>query len=384
MTDNAPGWQPDPTGRHDHRYWDGSAWTDNVSDAGIASTDAYAVVDAPADAAMSAGEVPPAPDTDAGDAPTEAVPAASGWTDPTSTFPTVSDNPSSTWDSAPAPPSYTPPPAPSGPVGSDGSGASKRGLLIGGGILAAVILAVIAFMALGGDDESDVRTQLAAQFRENSDLSAAQADCVAGHVVDEIGADRFEDVDFDADEPPADLAEDLFSAANDSLDACEIDPADFAGTGDGEKEPNDDEPNGDVDGYGDDDDLDALYDDCEAGDYEACDELYNQSPSGSAYEEFGDTCGERNDPSGYCVDIYEGDDSDDLLPSGEDLPPGFEDQLADVYAESMGIERDKAECLAGKIADAVRSGELSEEESMSEIFSFFSDCDIDMSEISGN
>jgi hypothetical protein len=388
MTDNAPGWQPDPTGRHDHRYWDGSAWTDNVADAGVASTDAYEVVDAP-EPTMAVGEVAATPTTPPpGEAPTEAVPTASGWADPTTTFPAVSSDPTSTWGSPPPPPSYTPPPAPAGPLGPDGSGGSKRGLLIGGAILAAVVVAVIAFMALGGDDdESDVRTQLAAQFRGNSGLSDDQADCVADHVVDEIGADRFEDVDFDADEPPAELADDLFAAATGSLEACDIDPADFAGTGDDDAD-DDDDASGDVDGYGDDDELDALYDDCEAGDYQACDDLYNQSPSGSAYEDFGDTCGERNEPQGFCVDVYDedGDDAeggDDLLPSG-DLPPGFEDQLADVYAESMGIEREKAECLAEKIGEAVRGGELSEEESMSEIFSYFSDCDIDMSEISGN
>ncbi len=396
MTDNAPGWQPDPTGRHDHRYWDGAAWTDNVANAGVASTDAYEAADAP-DASMTAGEVPDAPPPPApGDAPTEAVPAASGWADPTSTFPAVTDDPTSTWSSTPAPPappSYTPPPAPAGPLGPDGSGGSKRGLVIGGAILAAVVLAVVAFMALGGDDDDDaseVRAELAAQFRGSSDLSDEQADCVADHVVDEIGADRFEDVDFDADEPPADLADDLFAAATGSLEACDIDPADFAGTGDDDKPVDDDgdEPSGDVDDYGDDPELDALYDECEAGDYEACDDLYNQSPSGSAYEDFGDTCGDRNEPSGYCVDVYGDDggddDGDDLLPSGEDLPADFEDQLADVYAESMGIEREKAECLAAKIGEAVRGGELSEEESMLEIFSFFSDCDIDMSEISGN
>lgn len=42
MTDGSawpPGWFPDPTGRHDHRWWDGAAWTAHVADAGIASTD---------------------------------------------------------------------------------------------------------------------------------------------------------------------------------------------------------------------------------------------------------------------------------------------------------------------------------------------------------
>ena len=33
------GWQPDPTGRHEYRYFDGAGWTDNVSDGGTAATD---------------------------------------------------------------------------------------------------------------------------------------------------------------------------------------------------------------------------------------------------------------------------------------------------------------------------------------------------------
>jgi hypothetical protein len=35
-------WSPDPTGRHEHRWWDGERWTDQVSDAGIATVDAMA------------------------------------------------------------------------------------------------------------------------------------------------------------------------------------------------------------------------------------------------------------------------------------------------------------------------------------------------------
>jgi hypothetical protein len=50
----------------------------------------------------------------------------------------------------------------------------------------------------------------------------------------------------------------------------------------------------------------------------------------------------------------------------------------------MGLPKEKAECLAGKIADAIDSGDLTEEEAMSDIFGYFSDCDIDMSEITGN
>lgn len=35
-----PGWFRDPTGRHDHRWWDGAAWTGHVADAGVTSLDA--------------------------------------------------------------------------------------------------------------------------------------------------------------------------------------------------------------------------------------------------------------------------------------------------------------------------------------------------------
>ena len=45
----AAGWRPDPSGRHDERYWDGGAWTDHVVDgAGIA-----------ADLRDDPGELPP-------------------------------------------------------------------------------------------------------------------------------------------------------------------------------------------------------------------------------------------------------------------------------------------------------------------------------------
>ena len=33
-------WNPDPTSRHELRYWDGSAWTEHVSDQGKTATDA--------------------------------------------------------------------------------------------------------------------------------------------------------------------------------------------------------------------------------------------------------------------------------------------------------------------------------------------------------
>lgn len=33
------GWHPDPFGRHEHRFFDGVEWTENVADAGTAAID---------------------------------------------------------------------------------------------------------------------------------------------------------------------------------------------------------------------------------------------------------------------------------------------------------------------------------------------------------
>lgn len=38
-TETAAGWHPDPYGRHQFRYWDGTVWTYEVSDAGVHSQD---------------------------------------------------------------------------------------------------------------------------------------------------------------------------------------------------------------------------------------------------------------------------------------------------------------------------------------------------------
>ncbi len=54
-TDIPAGWQPDPRGRHEYRYWDGTQWTDHVSDKGEVSQDPVADVGGSAEPAASAG-----------------------------------------------------------------------------------------------------------------------------------------------------------------------------------------------------------------------------------------------------------------------------------------------------------------------------------------
>jgi actin-like ATPase involved in cell morphogenesis len=53
------GWQTDPSGRHEYRYWDGAAWTDDVSDAGVVSTDPMAPVAAQPASTPSFAAPPP-------------------------------------------------------------------------------------------------------------------------------------------------------------------------------------------------------------------------------------------------------------------------------------------------------------------------------------
>lgn len=69
----AAGWHSDPLGGHELRYWDGSAWTDHVSDHGATGTDAI-----PADGP------PPPPPAPAPPPPPPTAPAAKsggGWMD---------------------------------------------------------------------------------------------------------------------------------------------------------------------------------------------------------------------------------------------------------------------------------------------------------------
>lgn len=67
MSNATGGWHPDPSGRHELRYWDGSAWTEHVSDGGVAGTD-------PVDGAPPAAAVQPFGTQPAGPQPYGAQP----------------------------------------------------------------------------------------------------------------------------------------------------------------------------------------------------------------------------------------------------------------------------------------------------------------------
>jgi len=57
-------------------------------------------------------------------------------------------------------------------------------------------------------------------------------------------------------------------------------------------------------GFGSDPQLDLLYVECEEGNMMACDDLFFEAAPGTAYEDFGATCGARGDGNGNCVSIF--------------------------------------------------------------------------------
>ena len=96
-TGDEAGWYPDAAGRHELRYWDGGAWTDNVSDKGIAAKD------------LVGGKPLPSPSQ-------AAAKAAAGK-----------------------------------PAG--GGGSSKTPLFVGIGVVAVVLIGAVGFFVLKGDDK---------------------------------------------------------------------------------------------------------------------------------------------------------------------------------------------------------------------------------------
>ena len=129
-----PAWLPDPSGRHQLRWWDGGAFTDRVANDGVAAIDP-GPAPAPPWVPPSPASVPPAPPESVWAAPSP------GWAAPPSPSP-------SSWavpGLAPAP--YAPPAAPPPPR-------SKVPLIVAGLALVALLGGGAAVFLLGGADGS--------------------------------------------------------------------------------------------------------------------------------------------------------------------------------------------------------------------------------------
>jgi hypothetical protein len=425
MTDLPASWQTDPTGRHSHRYWDGTRWTEHVADGGVAAIDPYDDPDAeaadaadaeaaeagaaeaaetaePADTGAAeaaeteaddaadgeAADATPAPSLTSGWAttPTEAVAAtepepqpqpdperepeatsaaAAGWatasdapdaTDasaagdaddaPTAVVPgPSSDAPTTTvpaWGSPEAvedalfADTSVPPPgamAPESELPGDGGGShTKRNLLVGGVLV--VIVLIVAVLAIGGDDDDgsrgSVKTRMVDSMTADDDagLSRSQAECIADEVIDDVGADRLKDVDFDADEvPKGDLGVDIERAYSKAVGTCAT-----GSTDDGGASPT-------TDG-GDGADSEATTDG-------------GVADGGSIADQLGDI-------------------------SHDEL----KEQLVAQY-EAMGLPHDKADCLGEEMATAMKESGVSSEDAFASFFDFLDKCDVSLSELSG-
>ena len=212
---------------------------------------------------------------------------------------------------------------PIGPASRDGSGGSRRNILIGVGIL--VVVAIVAFLALSSDDDdsgsSAISTRLADSLQDGTPgLADDDADCLADHIVDQVGSDRLKGVDFDAETAPTgDVGTDFVEAYADAVRECDVNP-------DGSSSDTDDGDDG-------------------------------STP--------GDT------------------DGDDTIPDIGDMD-SFRDLLADQYEQTLGLPRDKAECLADAMGEAVSKGQLDQQDAFGDFFDYLDSCDISLDEITGS
>ncbi|HWW44670.1 MAG TPA: hypothetical protein VN180_06320, partial [Acidimicrobiia bacterium] len=125
-------WLPDPTGRFQYRYWDGTQWSSSVSRQGSQETDALSTQPAPPAAA------PAAP------------PPAIGWTDPAATRagapppppPGTAAPPPAAAPAAASPPpaaGFSPPPATTGGASGGGRTLAVGDVILGLGIIGIVV-----------------------------------------------------------------------------------------------------------------------------------------------------------------------------------------------------------------------------------------------------
>jgi len=91
-------------------------------------------------------------------------------------------------------------------------------------VLTSLALAIGALGACSQSDDpnaEELEKDISEELRDvNSGLTKADADCYAGVIVDEVGVDAVNDIDFSADEPDEDDAEALAAAAITARQTC--------------------------------------------------------------------------------------------------------------------------------------------------------------------
>ena len=244
MNGPAPGWQPDPTGRHEYRYWDGTNWSDDVSDGGVTATDPVAGTPGTPGATQPFGATNQVP-------PTTPQPTYQAGYDP------------SGYDSGPGATGFG-----SGGYGGSGSGGfpgyggppaqptssgPSTGLLVGLAVLVLVLIGGIAFVLLGKDDGNDTATgddtstnptttgsdpndptttapdssgsgdalvdAMAEGILQGSGgvLNEEEAQCMAQAMIDEVGVDRLVELGIEANDGTTDPLDSLTSEEQDAV-----------------------------------------------------------------------------------------------------------------------------------------------------------------------
>jgi hypothetical protein len=170
------------------------------------------------------------------------------------------------------------------------------------GVLVMALALVVGGCGGSGQDGLSAQDQQAVDQAINalvqSGFSQRGASCYVNGLVDTFGIDRITEIGAGGT-----LPSDVSDRAAQLLVDCDVfgdlgsntTVANPTGTTYGDYRDLADPPD-QVDGpydYGDDATLDALWDECAAGSGEACDSLFFDSPIGSMYEAFGNTCGNR-------------------------------------------------------------------------------------------
>jgi hypothetical protein len=189
MNAPAPGWNPDPTGRHEYRYWDGGTWTDDVSDGGATSVDP---VDGPAPI-----------DGD----PTTTLDATQQYA------PQPGPQPGGFGTGAPGqqPGGYDPMYGSGGqlPPARPVKAGPSTGLLVGLAAVAVALIAGIAYLVTSGGDDDDTATDETSQTSDDTSTDDTSTDDTStdDSSTDDSSTDEG-DLDLDLDDLDEDTSDD--------------------------------------------------------------------------------------------------------------------------------------------------------------------------------
>lgn len=201
MDPSAPGWYPDPTGRHERRYWSGIRWSRHVDDGGQRSEDPLAPESGDRHATPGRGQL--------------RATTSGRHTLP----PGLPSGGAAVATPEPLGPRDTPgPPRP--PAHATGTPPGRRRLVLGAVAAVVVVLAGAVLLTSQGDDGDGAGEQASAddplkahlvEFAHRASgetIDDAQANCMADNILTTLGRERLVEADVMAEENPLNAVED--------------------------------------------------------------------------------------------------------------------------------------------------------------------------------